>query len=258
MTSVDIPNYGFGSITGCGYDQGIYVGNFDIYNSSLPGMYMDLTGVCNGDYYIVSITDPDNNFIESDETNNWAATPITLTQQNPLPVGLFTDTVSGGSTVQFINPPSLTYSFHWFFGDGGTSTNQNPIHTYTSNGMYAVTLIVSNNCGGDTVTHFVTITGISVGLGENAITTFGYSIYPNPVEDNTTVSYFIPEKMDVNFELYNMLGEKVYTIEKGTQEQGHYEFNIQLSQIGISNGVYTMQLKTPGKSASIRLVQITK
>lgn len=32
----------------------------------------------------------------------------------------------------------------WNFGDGGTSTLQNPTHTYTSNGIYLVTLTISN------------------------------------------------------------------------------------------------------------------
>lgn len=38
----------------------------------------------------------------------------------------------------------------WDFGDGNTSTSQNPSHTYTSNGIYTVCLIATNNCGADT------------------------------------------------------------------------------------------------------------
>lgn len=54
-----------------------------------------LNNVCNGTYYIVSITDPNNNFLESDETNNTIAVPITLTQQNAAP----TITASGSTTL---------------------------------------------------------------------------------------------------------------------------------------------------------------
>jgi len=78
----DIPNQGFGSVTGCSRDQGIYTGYLDIYGEYLEGMEITFpTGICNGDYYIVSITDPSNYFLESNETNNWVAVPITLTQQ---------------------------------------------------------------------------------------------------------------------------------------------------------------------------------
>jgi glucose/arabinose dehydrogenase/regulation of enolase protein 1 (concanavalin A-like superfamily) len=37
---------------------------------------------------------------------------------------------------------ALTYA--WDFGDGGTSTEANPVHTYTDEGVYAVTLTVSD------------------------------------------------------------------------------------------------------------------
>lgn len=45
----------------------------------------------------------------------------------------FNSTISGGS------PP---YTYLWDFGDGATSTLESPLHTYTSNGPYTVTLTV--------------------------------------------------------------------------------------------------------------------
>jgi PKD repeat protein len=53
-------------------------------------------------------------------------------------------------------PASLTVLFEdwsfgepdewsWDFGDGGTSTEQNPVHTYTAPGSYTVTLTVTRN-----------------------------------------------------------------------------------------------------------------
>ncbi len=40
----------------------------------------------------------------------------------------------------------------WYFGDGGTSTGQNPRHVYTTPGTYTVSLTVSNVIGEDTRT----------------------------------------------------------------------------------------------------------
>ncbi|MCW3083228.1 MAG: hypothetical protein JWP12_594 [Bacteroidetes bacterium] len=254
ITQADIPNSGFGMVSGCGTDQGIYVGNLDIYSEGLAGMSIDLTGVCNGSYYIVSITDPDNNFLESDETNNWAATPITLTHQIPPPVASFTYT--GGPNVQFYNPPSVVYTYQWYFGDGGNSTNQNPQHLYTANGVYNVTLIVSGNCGSDTTTQIISVT--TVGLDESVAATLGYSVYPNPISESTTVSYFLPEKTDVIFELYNTVGQKIYSLKKGTQDSGHYEFNLNTKDLNLQNGVYILQLKTETKTAAVRIAQLNK
>jgi len=41
-------------------------------------------------------------------------------------------------------------SWRWDFGDGNTSTKQNPSHTYSSTGSYTVELMVSNDYGKDT------------------------------------------------------------------------------------------------------------
>ncbi|RYF79781.1 MAG: PKD domain-containing protein [Chitinophagaceae bacterium] len=52
-------------------------------------------------------------------------------------------------TVNFTNtsigPGALTY--FWDFGDGNTSTQQNPLHTYTASGSYSVLLAVTSSNG---------------------------------------------------------------------------------------------------------------
>ena len=55
----------------------------------------------------------------------------------PLTVN-FTGSASGGS------PP---YSFNWTFGDGQSSSSQNPSHTYSSAGNYTATLTVTDSQG---------------------------------------------------------------------------------------------------------------
>jgi gliding motility-associated-like protein len=44
-------------------------------------------------------------------------------------------------------PGSSIISWEWDFGDGATSTQQNPSHTYTNTGFYTVTLIVRSSTG---------------------------------------------------------------------------------------------------------------
>jgi Zn-dependent metalloprotease/PKD repeat protein len=47
----------------------------------------------------------------------------------------------------------------WRFGDGNTSTNQNPVHVYTASGIYQVTLIATNTIGTDSLvqSNYITV-----------------------------------------------------------------------------------------------------
>lgn len=85
----------------------------------------------------------------------------TLTLQNfvtvvPLPTAGFTST-SNGATATFTNTSANANSYSWNFGDGGTSTEQNPVHTYPTDGTYTVTLISNNPCGADTISQTIVI-----------------------------------------------------------------------------------------------------
>ncbi|AKB30300.1 cell surface protein [Methanosarcina siciliae T4/M] len=53
-------------------------------------------------------------------------------------------------TVSFKDMSFNANKFLWDFGDGNTSTEVNPVHTYTAAGSYTVTLTVENNHGEDT------------------------------------------------------------------------------------------------------------
>jgi PKD repeat protein len=48
-------------------------------------------------------------------------------------------------------------SWSWTFGDGGTSTAQNPSHVYSAAGTFTVTLTAGSLGGSDTVSHTVTV-----------------------------------------------------------------------------------------------------
>lgn len=66
-----------------------------------------------------------------------------------------------GDTVQFTDQSSGTVvSWYWSFGDGNSSTEQNPSHTYAEEGTYTVTLTVTDSDGNtDTVSATVNVTG---------------------------------------------------------------------------------------------------
>ncbi|HKR07482.1 MAG TPA: PKD domain-containing protein [Bacteroidia bacterium] len=68
---------------------------------------------------------------------------------NVTPVNISVSDTAGCKPFQvnFSDLTSGATSWHWDFGDGSTSNNQNPSHTYADTGSYGITLIVSLAAG---------------------------------------------------------------------------------------------------------------
>jgi gliding motility-associated-like protein len=85
----------------------------------------------------------------------------TATFASPNPTFTSTTTCVGQAT-QFTNTTAGSNTYSWNFGDGGTSTAQNPTHTYAAAGTYTASLLVTTNPGGcqNIVTQSVTVNPI--------------------------------------------------------------------------------------------------
>ncbi len=82
-----------------------------------------------------------------------------VTDDFPVADFLAPETGCAPYTVQFTNTGRGT-SYHWDFGDGTTSTEVNPSHTYTASGIYTITLIaiMPSGCSyADTMRHTVQV-----------------------------------------------------------------------------------------------------
>jgi len=66
------------------------------------------------------------------------------------PIAQFTEVIQGLTALFTDESTNSPTSWEWDFGDGNTSTIQNPTHTYSSFGDYGVSLIVSNGEGTST------------------------------------------------------------------------------------------------------------
>jgi gliding motility-associated-like protein len=76
------------------------------------------------------------------------------------PVARFNYAVNCGlnkQEIQFTDQSVAPLTWAWDFGDGTTSTAQNPIHTYAALGTYTVTLLVTNGGCSHQVQHSITL-----------------------------------------------------------------------------------------------------
>jgi PKD repeat protein len=88
-----------------------------------------------------------------------------------------------GSEVTMTNLSANATDFFWDFGDGNTSTEINPVHTYLD-GQFFITLIASNECDADTFQFEVIIltSGIHDDMGHQI------QISPNPTSGLFTIT----------------------------------------------------------------------
>jgi len=89
---------------------------------------------------------------------------VTVRPSTTPPTADFVSNYAPGScqtAIQFTDASQSTpTSWFWTFGDGATSTLQNPSHTYANTGTYTVSLKVTNAFGTNTVTraNYITLT----------------------------------------------------------------------------------------------------
>jgi PKD repeat protein len=79
-----------------------------------------------------------------------------------VPTARFTYAVDedSGLMVTFTNASLNADTYSWGFGDGESSTETSPSHTYAADGTYDVTLTATNSGGSDAVTESLELTGI--------------------------------------------------------------------------------------------------
>jgi PKD repeat protein len=101
-----------------------------------------------------------------------------------------------GNSVAFNSSSSLANSYSWSFGDGATSSAQNPTYSYATAGTYQVKLVVTTNNGcKDSITQAVTVypqpTSVSytINNGNQCLTGNSFSFATNATVSAGTVSY---------------------------------------------------------------------
>jgi len=130
------------------------------------------------------------------------------------------------NTVSFYNQSSAADTYFWAFGDGTTSTEFQPQHTYAMSGVYTLSLIASR-CGyADTLQ---TQININV-LQDNQIVCF-----PNPVESN----FVVQTNSTLTGKIYCLYNSTGQLVRKGTLNT-NYTF---VQTINLPAGMYVLKIE---------------
>jgi PKD repeat protein/uncharacterized protein (DUF2141 family) len=122
----------------------------------------------------------------------------------------------------------------WDFGDGSTSDEENPVHSYAESGTYQVCLTLTTDCGEFTTCQEVEVIIISIEEGE----AISVSVYPNPASEKLTFEVSKGEAHTIEFRdthgqllTTQQVESRKSTIDISNHSSGVYFYRI-LSQSG--------------------------
>lgn len=188
-----------------------------------------------GDSIEIMVTNTGANNIDLRKYNEInAASELTTTSLTvfPLPLSDFNFVLIGDS-IETMDLSVDAVGYEWDFGDGETSTDVNPTHTYLTNGDYTLTLTVTS-VNGCTQTSSQTVQVQGVSLEEELLE--NVKVYPNPTASILNIVN-IPE--NINVTLVDMLGRTIVEVPTNSA-------STQIDVKGIQKGIYLVQFSQNG------------
>jgi len=218
---MNICGSGFLSVSGTGPFQWYYQGN-------------PISGANNNIYYpVLSGTYTVEEFLNSCQGMSM---PISVLYQ-PYAIASFTSSLNG-LIISFNNTSQNASDYLWDFGDGNTSTQTSPVHTYARPGNYTVTLTANNPLCTDTETEFISV--FPSHSHEDLNSVWGIRVYPNPTKDILFLE--VPTgKISGNIEIkcIDLQGKTWYQEIKEPEEK-------QKLELDIPAGLYILEILSVG------------
>jgi hypothetical protein len=224
-------------VKGCVVDGGVSLsGNVPGDYSWSNGANTSFINVTESGLYHVSVTDPTGKCTSTDSVD----------------IEIYNDPVAGfiGDraflTLTATDTSLYSESYFWDFGDGSTSTNQNPVHIYSGEGEYEVMQAVDNFCGTDTSYQTFNIAPTSV---SDEVNNEEFSIYPNPASQNLNLnSSQSLGKVDVS--IIDITGKIIFTETKAVQAGQRIMFDVS----SFPAGLYTLKLSSATTNSNHRVI----
>ena len=131
--------------------------------------------------------------------------------------------------MDFNNTSPSANAVQWDFGDGTTSTQNNPSHTYGVSGTYLVQLQLDNGC---LVQYSVSVDNI----GTDEVQ-WDASIYPNPTTGILHIDFTQHLQEEIQLEVVSMEGKLLYS---EVISPGEIQHTVDMS--GLAAGLYLVSM----------------
>jgi hypothetical protein len=199
-----------------------------IQGNSAVNQVDSITGLSPGSYSIYC------------NTNQLYTDVFSFSIAEPVPVvALFscnnTVMLSQGGTLNLNNQSLGAGSYFWDFGDGNTSTDLNPTHTYLSPGNYTVSLTATNGNCGDQYVQQIDVIGQTTTISSN--TSSNITIWSYGKQLNIKTKSGLEEPLDIR--IYNMNGKLILQKQFIATSSTNHQLNFNTTA-----GMYTVSVST--------------
>tara|TARA_R110000868_G_scaffold408293_7_gene691078 strand:- start:27651 stop:30533 length:2883 start_codon:yes stop_codon:yes gene_type:complete len=134
--------------------------------------------------------------------------------------------------------------WNWDFGDGSSSTNQNPEHTYSEVGSFEVTLTITDNGGLSSESSQTIFIGTVVSNENEQSVPSKFELnqnYPNPFNPSTTIRFGLPVSSNVRISVFNSIGQMVTQLFDGQKAAGFHDLIFDARNL--SSGIYIYRIE---------------
>lgn len=171
-----------------------------------------------------------------------------------------------GYTVSFtdnsyftVGPQNTTW--HWDFGDGNTSLDQNPTHTYSfSQPEYIVCLTVTNcaawpgTCCTETICDTIRFEDVATGIEDQNSPVKNLQVFPNPSSGEFDIIVPASGEQQLIAEVTDLHGRIVFSSNRENVPDGIY--HLKLSETDLPHpGTYLIRISNPQKQIATRTIR---
>lgn len=111
----------------------------------------------------------------------------------------------------------------------------------------------TSNGGNNIYLDDINISGtVATGI-EDLASSIDFNIYPNPIEENTVISFSLIENQQVNIQITDVLGRDIVTVFNGSLNQGEHTYNVENNSM-LSSGIYIVKVSMNGKTFSKKMI----
>ena len=151
------------------------------------------------------------------------------------------DLINSSGIVNFTDNSTGASEWNWHFGDGNSSTEQNPAHQYTQVNSYIVSLTVKNGAG-CTSSAIDTVIVVDSSVSTDDVNDLGgqVNVFPNPTSGTLQVTADFEKSETLNVTLTDLTGRQLQKFVKNTSANSNFFIDLN----GFQNGIYLLIFET--------------